>query len=99
MQVGCTKEESFRQHTAVKEWCAVERQIEARQYKKGKAVFHSDMDVMTLLVARATVREEMYSCLTGIETQLNVLKNANWLYLFDRWQTNKTRELFRKLQN
>ena len=84
MRAGYTKEENFRQRTAAKEWCAVERQTEARRYKKGKAVFHSYMDVVTLLVVRVTVREEMYSCLTGIETQLNVLKNANWLYLFDR---------------
>ena len=84
MRAGYTKEESFRQRTAAKEWCAVERQIEARRYKKGKAVFHSDMDVMTLLVARVTVREEMYSCLTGIETRQNALENANWLYRFDR---------------
>ena len=55
MRAGYTKEESFRQRTAAKEWCAVERRIEVRRYKKGKAVFHSDMDVMTLLVARVTV--------------------------------------------
>ena len=84
MRAGYTKGESFRQCTAAKEWYAGERQIEARRYKKGKAVFHSDMDVMTLLVARVTVREETYSYLTGIEIQLNVLKNANWSCLFDR---------------